>query len=90
MTIRRRWNVWKVARCTLVLTGLFAISLATHSTAFAQSGTFSVTGSLNTARYNHTATLMQNGQVLVTGGLGVNGVYISLASAELYVPTGKK
>jgi hypothetical protein len=37
---------------------------------------------MNTARYNHTTTLLQNGEVLVTGGLGVNGVYTVLASAE--------
>lgn len=84
MTIRRSWSVPGVAKCALVLTGLFAISLATRSTAFAQSGTFTITASLNVARYNHTATLLQNGQVLVVGGLGVNGAYASLASAELY------
>jgi N-acetylneuraminic acid mutarotase len=42
-------------------------------------GTWTSTGSLNTARWAHTATLLQNGQVLVAGGAGV-------ASAELYDP----
>ena len=32
------------------------------------SGTWTVTGSLNTARYFHTATLLPNGMVLVAGG----------------------
>jgi hypothetical protein len=32
------------------------------------SGTWTVTGSLNTARYLHTATLLPNGMVLVAGG----------------------
>lgn len=31
-------------------------------------GKWSTTGSLNTARYNHTATLLSNGQVLIIGG----------------------
>jgi hypothetical protein len=41
------------------------------------------TGSLNTARLNHTATLLRNGKVLVAGG-SENGAV--LASAELYDP----
>ena len=45
-------------------------------------GTWTPTGSLNTARTNHTATLLPNGRVLVAGGLGSG----ALASAELYDP----
>ena len=44
-------------------------------------GTFTPTGSLNTARVNHTATLLNNGLVLITGGFDSGGI---LASAELY------
>jgi hypothetical protein len=46
--------------------------------------TFSVTGSLITARAYHSAVLCANGQVLITGGQGVNG---DLSSAEIYDPT---
>lgn len=46
------------------------------------SGTFTATGSLGTARNGHTATLLQNGKVLVTGGTDSSGAV--LASAELY------
>ena len=39
---------------------------------------------MNTARYSDTATLLDNGQVLVAGGKGAGG---TLSSAELYNPT---
>src|SRR5207248_4670933 len=45
--------------------------------------TFGDTGSLNTARYAHTATLLPNGKVLVAGGGGSSGF---LSSVELYDP----
>src|SRR5438128_1946311 len=45
---------------------------------------WSYTGSLNTARPGHSATLLPNGKVLVVGGFSVAGV---LASAELYDPS---
>jgi N-acetylneuraminic acid mutarotase len=45
------------------------------------SGTWTATGSLNTARFSHTATLLQNGMVLVAGGETTN--FLVLASAEL-------
>ncbi len=47
-------------------------------------GTWTVTGNLVTARFGHTATLLQNGQVLVAGGF--NSIIGGLASAELYDP----
>jgi len=43
------------------------------------------TGSLNTARFVHTATLLPNGMVLVAGGL-MRDDGDPLASAELYGP----
>lgn len=55
-------------------------------------GTFAPAGSLTTARSGHTATLLPNGKVLITGGgptLIGTGPF-SLSSAELYDPsTGK-
>src|SRR6266513_4945075 len=48
-------------------------------------GSWTVTGSLNTARYEHTATLLSNGMVLVAGGFDNSNNL--LPSAELYDPT---
>ena len=47
-------------------------------------GTWSNTGSLNNARFDHTATLLPNGKVLVVGGFDVGSG--TLESAELYDP----
>ena len=46
-------------------------------------GTWTATGSLGTARFDHTATLLPSGKVLVAGGYDNGGV---LSSAELYDP----
>jgi N-acetylneuraminic acid mutarotase len=48
------------------------------------SNTWSSAGNMVTARDNHTATLLSNGNVLVAGGLNSGG---ALASSELYNPT---
>jgi N-acetylneuraminic acid mutarotase len=48
-------------------------------------GMWSSAGSLSTARIEHTATLLPNGQVLVVGGQDGNNN--SFASAELYIPS---
>ena len=50
----------------------------------AQAGIWISNASMTTARYDHTATLLPNGKVLVAGG-GYSAVYLS--SAELYDPS---
>jgi hypothetical protein len=47
-------------------------------------GIWSLTGNMTTARLNHTATLLPNGQVLAAGGNDCQGNILS--SAELYTP----
>ena len=47
-------------------------------------GSWTATGSLTTARFSHTETLLPNGKVLVAGGTDSN--FFSFASAELYDP----
>lgn len=85
-----RTKTLKPAR-TLLLFGLLITGLLTCPAVKARaasSGTFTLTGSLNTARYDHTATLLQTGEVLATGGVDINGN--PLSSAELYNPaTGR-
>ena len=49
----------------------------------AATGEWIMTGALQEGRYAHTATLLDDGRVLVAGGVGGNGL---LASAELYDP----
>jgi hypothetical protein len=47
-------------------------------------GTFSVTNALHPGRVLNSATLLQNGTVLVTGGQDIADGYPYLASSELY------
>jgi hypothetical protein len=68
---------------------LLCASLTTFAnTAFAQQGTFVPTGNLNTPRVDDTATLLNDGTVLVAGGFSAVGIHSSgpLATAELYNP----
>ncbi len=50
------------------------------------SGTFSYTGSMSTGRSAHTATLLANGKVLITGGMDQYLTDHTLDSAEIYDP----
>jgi PKD repeat protein len=49
-------------------------------------GTWTLTGSMHTPRYTHTATLLPSGKVLVAGGQSTNAYPNIIASAELYDP----
>jgi hypothetical protein len=64
-----------------VLAAVILLCLLTAPFASAQN--FVPVSSLNTARQGHTATLLNNGMVLIAGGYGNSGV---LSSAELYDP----
>jgi hypothetical protein len=64
-------------------TGSSVASAGRSPTPGQHSGTFIATGSMAIARTGHTATLLQDGRVLVTGGyVGTLG----LLTAELYNP----
>ena len=52
-------------------------------------GTFTATGSMTTARVTNTATLLNNGMVLITGGDNIdipNNFFVILAKVELFDP----
>jgi hypothetical protein len=51
------------------------------------SNTITATGTMTTSRYDHTATLLTDGRVLLAGGIGGLGPGI-LASGEIYNPSG--
>ena len=72
---------------TITITNAFAL---TTSRSFPVSGLpacapsgWASAGSMSTARYSHTTTLLPDGTALVVGGVGPTG---ALASAELYDP----
>ena len=85
--IWRNMNKFAAVR-VFVLAALFAAGLSAFAGA---SGTWALTGSINTARWAHTATLLPNGEVLVAGGYGASETtQVPLASAELYNPAKGK
>jgi len=63
---------------------LFPSELANAEVYDPVAGTFRPTGAMNTARALHTATLLNNGRVLIAGGDA--GVGLSISLAELYTP----
>src|SRR5262245_59678318 len=71
-----------VCRKSRLSVSVLMLSLAAVGSVEA-SGSWSSTGGLSTARANHTATLLPDGRLLVSGGENAGGV---LASAEIYAP----
>src|SRR5260370_31220678 len=80
-----------------VLTALVAVGLAvvtpssilrdnSNNRKNVAQGTFSLTGSMNTARALHTSTAINTGEFLVAGGIANTSSGESLASAELFNP----
>jgi Ca2+-binding RTX toxin-like protein len=65
--------------------GILPATLASAELYDPATDSWSATGSLNTARAQHTATLLPSGQVLVAGGQPTN-VTSAMSSAELYDP----
>ncbi len=59
------------------------VALSTAELFDPSNGSWAATGALSSARFNHTATLLPNGRVLVVGGQTAQGM---LDSAELYDP----
>jgi hypothetical protein len=101
MTARRVWHtLTPLADGTALITGgetddcaanscRFAGSLASPELYDPSSRTFAATGDMAARRSTHTATLLNDGRVLVAGGVFYGGIGIffgSLASAELYNP----
>lgn len=74
----------------VLLAGGFSVTtstaLATAELYSPTGGTFTSTqGNMTISRVDHAATVLQNGQVLITGGVSASGGGI-VASAELYTP----
>jgi hypothetical protein len=64
-------------------------SLAIAELYDSSTGTFTATGSMTARRQYHTATALNDGRVLITGGYysgGIGALYGILSSAEIYTP----
>src|SRR5215472_10017889 len=82
LLMRLRYST-KSRPCSLFISRFCSLGIALLLIEPCAGAQFEETGSLNTPRALHTATLLENGKVLVAAGSGVAG---SLASAELYDP----
>jgi len=59
---------------------------ATAETYDPTTGTFTLTGSMATQRFAHTATILANGKVVIAGGQNQLSTYTALSSAEVFDP----
>jgi len=68
-----------------------AASTATAELYNPSTGTFSVVGSLQYARYHHSETLLTNGDVLIAGGTSTCPLFVCtvIAKAEIYTPSSE-
>jgi hypothetical protein len=85
-TLLNNGTVLIAGGCVGCSPGVSGTSLSDAEIYNPSTGMFTATGSMTTIREYHTAALLTNGMVLISGGLAAG---VSLGSAELYDPTAK-
>ena len=84
MKAKVRVNMMMTNGAVLVAGGINgSITLSSAELFEPTSGSFVPTGNMETVRSEHAATLLGNGNVLITGGINTNTLH-SLATAELF------
>src|SRR5260370_28938635 len=86
VNLKIQFSISRVTSSVGFLTGLLLFIFSATTVNAEVLGTWSTTGSLNVARDNAIATLLQNGKVLVEGGDYHADDGNVITSAELYDP----
>jgi hypothetical protein len=86
--MKPRFVKFAVIPLAVLFGGSWALRASRGVSVDKSTGRITATGNMTARRFGHTATLLQNGKVLITGGMSCQGVY--QAATEIYDPASAR